>query len=292
MEAGPYTLWRERADADAPFVVCAMFTPGYRLKAERLAASLEQLGLAYTLFETPQIHRSVSGRGSNDIAFAKPCFISEMLKRFGKPMLYVDADMVFRQQPALIARLCADRTDFAIYNWLVDAENDAWMPAGDTGLWKFYFAMDALSDSQLAASGAVQLWNNTRSAHALLAAWEAALSGFPGVQDDHCLDFAFNHTGVGLCARWLSKEYARYAFWPYADPVIDHPDFPAPQAGQFAALGMKRVDASKVTMPTRKQHPFPRDALIDTVKNLLLIPQPDGSRAAVPLARPLFLPRP
>jgi hypothetical protein len=283
--------WREKTDADAPFVVCAMFTPNYCLKAERLAASLEQLDLGYALFETPQIHRSISGRGSDDIAFAKPRFIAAMLQRFGKPVLYVDADVVFRQPPMLFATLCADHTDFAIYNWLADAENDAWMPAGDAGLWKFYFAMDALSDSQLAASGAVQFWNNTQSAHALLAAWEAALAGFPGVQDDHCLDFAFNHAGAGLRHTWLPKNYARYAFWPYADPVIDHPDFPAPQAGQFAALGMKRVDASKITMPAQKQHPFPRDALVDTVKNILLMPQQDGSRAASPLTRPLFLPR-
>jgi len=291
VETGPYTLWRERADADAPFVVCALFTASYRLKAERLAASLEQLGLAYALFEAPQIHRSISGHGSDDIAFAKPRFIGRVLERFGKPVLYVDADVVFRRSPTLIATLCADHIDFAIYNWLADGENDAWIPADASGLWKFYFAMDALSDSQLAASGAVQFWNNTQAAHALLAAWEAALSGFPGVQDDHCLDFAFNHAGAGLRHHWLPKEYVRYAFWPYADPVIDHPDFPAPQAGQFAALGMTRVDASKITMPVRKQHPFPRDALIDTAKNLLLTPQPDGSRAAMPLTRPLFLPR-
>lgn len=284
--------WRERADAKAPFVVCAMFTPGYRLKAERLAASLERLGLAHALFETPQIHRSISGRGSDDIAFAKPRFITDMLKRFGKPVLYADADVVFRQSPTLIGTLCADNIDFAIYNWLADAENDAWMPAGESGLWKFYFAMDALSDSQLAASGAVQFWNDTKPAQALLAGWEAALTGFPGVQDDHCLDFAFNHAGAGLRASWLPKEYARYAFWPYVDPMIDHPDFPQPQGGQFAALGMKRVDAAKITMPARKRHPFPRDALIDTAKNLLVTPQADGSRAATPLARPLFLPRP
>jgi hypothetical protein len=285
------TPWREKANADAPFIVCAMFTASYRLKAERLAASLDQLGLAYALFETPQIHRSISGRGSDDLAFAKPRFIADMLKRFGKPVLYVDADVVFRQPPALIATLCAGGADFAVYNWLADAENDAWMPAGDAGLWKFYFAMDALSDSQLAASGAVQFWNASRGGHALLAAWEAALAGFPGVQDDHGLDFAFNHAGADLRAHWLPKEYARYAFWIYVDPVIDHPDFPAPQAGQFVELGMKRVDASKITMPAQKQRPFPRDALVDPAKHLLLTPRADGSRAAIPLTRPLFLPR-
>lgn len=285
------TPWREQADAGAPFIVCAMFTAGYRLKAERLAASLDRLGLAHALFETPQIHRSISGRGSDDLAFAKPRFIADMLEHFGKPVLYVDADVVFRRPPVLIDTLCAGGTDFAVYNWLADSENDAWMPAGDAGLWKFYFAMDALSDSQLAASGAVQFWNATKPAQALLAAWEAALSGFPGVQDDHCLDFAFNHAGADLRAHWLPKAYARYAFWIYAEPVIDHPDFPAPQAGQFAELGMKRVDASKIVMPAQKLRPFPRDALIDPARNLLLVPQPDGSRAAIPLARPLFLPR-
>jgi hypothetical protein len=57
-------------------------------------------------------------------------------------------------------------------------------------------------------------------------------------------------------------------------------------------LWRERVDASKITMPAQKQRPFPRDALIDTAKNLALTPQPDSGRAAMPLTRPLFLPRP
>jgi hypothetical protein len=263
MAEAPYHVWRERPDADAPFIVCAMSTPDYRPKAERLAASLDRLGLAHALFETPQVHRSTSPRGGEDLSFSKPRFIAYALREFHKPVLYVDADVVFRKNPQAIAALCAEDCDFAIYNWLADPINDAWRPEPGGRFWKFFFGVDLASDSQLMASGAVQLWNGTEAAFALLEDWEQSLLRHPKSEDDHCLDFAYNHgTHSGLKPRWLPKDHARYAFWIYVDPVIDHPEFPTPVTGHFEQLGSTRFDTAKLKRVT-KQTQFPRDAVVD-----------------------------
>ena len=177
--ASPYALWREGFEASVPFVVCAMFTPGYHAKAERLAASLNAFGLAHAIFEAPQVHRSISPRGGAELDFSKPRFIRFALEHFAKPVLYVDADVIFRKNPDAISALCGRPSDFAIYNWLADPMSDAWRPEPGTPLWKFYFSVDAASDSQLMASGAVQFWKNTGATQVLLKDWENALMRHP-----------------------------------------------------------------------------------------------------------------
>lgn len=287
----PYSLWRDGGDASAPFVVCAMFTRDYRGKAERLAASLGVFGLAHAIFEVPQVHRSISARGGTELDFSKPRFIRFALERFQKPVLYVDADVIFRKMPEAITALCGGASDFAIYNWLRDSMNDAWRPEPGGRLWKFFFSVDAASDTQLLASGAVQFWKGTDAALSLLKDWEASLVRHPRSEDDHCLDFAYNHGDrSGLNPAWLSKEYARYAFWIYADPVIDHPEFPAPVTGDFVPLGPSRLMREKITRAS-KQLPFPREAVVDAEGRQLLMPLPGGGFApAGPLSLPLFLP--
>jgi hypothetical protein len=284
--------WREGGDANAPFIVCAMFTPDYRSKAERLAASLTAFGVQYALFEVPQVHRSISPQGGDDLGFGKPRFIRSALERFAKPVLYVDSDVIVRKFPGLIAQLCGGPADFAIYNWLADPVNDAWRPEPGTPLWKFFFSVDVASDTQLMSSGAVQFWKNTDATQALLQDWEQALLRHPRSEDDQCLDFAFNHGDrTGLAPAWLPKEYARYAFWIYADPVIDHPEFPAPITGAFESLGSARFLHAKL-MRTQKQQPFPRDAVVDAQAGQLLQQRSDdGFAPAGPLPLPLFLPK-
>lgn len=291
-EAGPYSLWRERSVAGQPFLVCAMFTPDYRQQAERLAASLDRFALGHALFEVPKVHRSISSRGGDDLVFCKPRFIRGMLEAFGGTVLYVDSDMVFRKTPELITRLCGENCDFAIYNWLADPVTDAWLPSDREGrFWKFYFKMDVLSDSQLGASGAVQLWKAGPAAFALLEDWEKSLQRHPDAEDDHCLDFAYNHReNSGLKARWLPKEYCRYAFWPYADPVIDHPEFPAPASGHFRSLGVERFNRDRIRR-VDKEAPFPRYAILDAKNGQMLTPDGDGRLApAGTFPRPLYLP--
>lgn len=287
----PYALWRDGGDVSAPFVVCAMFTRDYRGKAERLAASLDALGLAHAIFEVPQVHRSISAAGGAELDFSKPRFLRFALERFGKPILYVDADVIFRKNPEALAPLCASECDFAVYNWLADPMNDAWRPEPGTPLWKFFFSVDVASDSQLMSSGAVQFWKGTDAALTLLKDWEQSLARHPRSEDDHCLDFAYNRGDrTGLNPAWLAKEYARYAFWIYADPVIDHPEFPAPLTGAFESLGSARFVREKIARAS-KELPFPREAVLDAQARQLLMPQPGGGFApAGPLPLPLFLP--
>ena len=286
----PYTVWREGGDASAPFIVCAMFTPGYEAKAERLTSSLG--GLSHAIFNVPQVHRSISAGGGDDLDFSKPRFIAFALRHFRKPVLYVDADVIFRKSPERIAALCAEGCDFAIYNWLSDPMNDAWRPEPGGRLWKFFFSVDVASDSQLMASGAVQFWRGSDAAFALLKDWEQALNRHPRSEDDHCLDFAYNHGDrTGLKPAWLPKDHARYAFWIYSDPVIDHPEFPAPVTGAFGSLGSTRFVREKISRASKRQ-PFPREAIVDAQSLQLMQQRPDGGFTPIgPLPMPLFLPK-
>ena len=291
MDEAPYSLWREGGAAESSFMVAAMFTPGYRALAGRLAASLDAFGLQHALFEVASVHRSINARGQGDISVSKPRFIRFLLERFARPVLYVDCDVVFRKEPRQIASLVKKGCDFAIYNWLADMMNDAWRPEPGTPLWKFLLRVDLASDTQLMASGAVQLWRGSAAAIRLLSDWEQSLRHHPMSEDDQCLDFAFNHGDrTGLKPHWLTKAYCRYAYWPYVQPVIDHPQFPAPASGHFHQLGSERFDRAQLRR-VEKQEPFPRDATVNTATRRLLRLQPDGSYADLgPLKRRLCLP--
>jgi hypothetical protein len=291
MTDAPYSLWREGGDANAPYIACAMFTLSHYAMAQRLASSLEQYGIRYALFQVPTVHRSVSARGDGDLSHSKPRFIRYLLERFEKPVLYLDIDVVLRREPKQIATLVKKGCDFAIYNWLADMTNDAWRPEPGTPLWKFYFRVDLASETQLMASGAVQLWRNTPAAQTLLDDWELSLRNHPLSEDDQCLDFAYNHGDrSGLKPHWLPKSYCRYAFWPYVQPVIDHPQFPAPVSGAFQQLGSERFDKTQLRR-VEKEEPFPRDWVVDTAQKQLLKPGPEDSyQPAGALAHKLYLP--
>lgn len=285
MGEAPYSLWRQGGVAGSSFMVAAMFTPRYRPMGERLLASLERFDIAHALFAVPQVHRSINAKGEGDLSVSKPRFIRYLLERFQKPVLYVDADMVFRRVPRQIASLAKKGCDFAIYNWLADTMNDAWRPEPGTPFWKFYFSIDLASDSQLMASGAVQFWRGTDAAFALLSDWEQSLRNHPLSEDDHCLDLAYNHGDrTGLKPHWLPKAYCRYAFWIYVQPIIDHPQFPAPVSGQYQQLGSERFDRAKLAR-AEKVRPFPRDAVVDAASKQLLRP----GHPAEPLPRRLYL---
>lgn len=291
MDEPPYSLTYKGGEDREPIIVCAMFTPSHDRLAQRLVGSLRALGLQYCVFRVGSIHRSISAGGHGDISVSKPRFIQFLLAQFSKPVLYVDCDVVFRKQPTTIFELAAKQYDFAIYNWLADTMNDAWRPEPGTPLWKFYFRVDLASSTQLMASGAVQYWRSCEASMALLSDWELALCRHRLSEDDQCLDFAFNHgSHTGLKSTWLTKDYCRYAYWPYVDPVIDHPQFPTPASGQFEQLGSGRFDRSQLTRQD-KEGPFPRDAVINTVSMRLLKQGPNGEFVDVgPLTNRLYLP--
>jgi hypothetical protein len=293
------------------FLVAAMYTPGYRAQASRLEASLRSLGLAHVLFEVPQVHRSISRLGGADPVFTKSAFIRYLLDRYQRPILYVDADIVFRTLPARIAEIVAAGKDFAIYNWLADPHTDAFKalrvnpssPAGPIQTARylgFSHSIDHYDPEQILCSGATQLYGNTSAARALLHAWAVVIDQQPGVADDHCLDCAFNNglAGTPVSASWLGKDYARYAWWIYVKPVIDHPDPPA-SGKNFAplaeSLGRPRIHLDRLTI--RKDAPLiPRNCIIDVERRLLCqAVSKDGSSGTIelvpvaPLEHELFL---
>jgi hypothetical protein len=283
--SNPFTLWRKMESDTQRYVACAIFTPGYRDKAERLAESLKAFGIGHAIYETPIVHRSISPNGGDQIEASKPQFISKMLDEHTRPILYLDADVVVRDNPELINSLCKQGVDFATYNWLADSQNDTWHPHPRLRhLWKFFFTVNVASHTQLATSGAVQLWNQSTNMRGLLADWKAMLMRYPRAQDDQALDAAHNRRPVK--AFWLPKSYARYAFWLYEKPVLDHPGFPQQNDnGHFQDLGMDRFNRAETSTYTNEQPPFPRDVILDVVAGTMVLP--DGRTR--PLTRPVYL---
>lgn len=290
-----FKLWARRDIPGAPFIVCAMFSKGYQEKAERLLASLLPLRLEYAIYEVPAVHRSVSLKGVDDLSLSKPQIIAFALDQFKKPVLYVDADTCFRGMPALFTSL---RDDFAIYNWLAGDCTDAWVPVpGQKVLpgtppryWTFSHAIDDWSQTQLICSGCVQWW--APSARTLLDRWYDVIAAHPRAQDDHCLDVAFNYRPPdNLRFTWLSKQYGRYAFWIFDEPVIDHPEFPAPASGGFDSIPGGRAIVSQITMNAGKRVPVPRTMMIDAHDKVLLAKNMAGAFVpAAPLQARLYLP--
>jgi hypothetical protein len=97
------------------------------------------------------------------------------------------------------------------------------------------------------------------------------------VQDDHCLDVAFNYRSPDrLRFEWLPKEYARYAFWIFSDPIIDHPELPALASADFDTISGGRAIVSQITLDAGKRIPVPRTMIIDTYNDALLAPNMAG----------------
>jgi hypothetical protein len=220
-------------------------------------------------------------------AFTKAAFILDVLAQRRRPVLYVDADVVFREEPKLIYELVDRDTEFAIYNWAADRQADAYVPApivmgsGDgvqgSGPRFFRFASKFVhhDPEQLLCSGAVQLYGDTPAARELLEAWQGTIAGFPGSADDHCMDYTYNNRAGGLAglrSAWLPKEYARYAWWIATRPVIDHPEFAA-VATHFRPV--PEVNGARQFYPERAtllddSTLFPRDCIIDAHARKLL----------------------
>lgn len=265
-----------------PYVMGAMFTPNYAAKANRLMASCEKFGVPYVMHELAGVHRSISPRGSHDLSFTKANFVRHLLDTHVKPVLYVDADCEILESPGLIESLARSDCDFAIYNWLADEYNDAFLPIelrinGDAPITNRYFAfshaVEYFSADQLLCSGPVQFYGNTDKARLLLSEWLHAAAAFPNSADDECLDFAFNNwtSAVRLKTHWLPKSYARYPWWIYEKPVIDHPDHPSLDS-DFVPIndpsGRQRFYEERARL--RNGTPmFPRDCVIDTADGTL-----------------------
>jgi len=270
----------------APYIVASMFTEDMKGHADRLKASLEKFGLSFVLYLVPTVHRSISTRGSDDIAFCKPNFIQQIQSNHHARVLFVDADMVFREPPLKVLQATQERIDFAIYNWLADVANDAYTPVNvsfngapsNNRFYRFSHAIDMFDPTQLISSGAVEYY--TPDAWPLLQGWLSATDKFPGVVDDQLLDYTYNFMIEKnlIRASWWDKDYCRYPWWIHVQPVIDHPQFPAPAHPTRSfelVIGHNRFKVESVKR-RRSLSAFPRDCLIDTSAKCLLRLDPPG----------------
>ena len=290
----------------APYVVGAMMTPSHARFGERLSASCRAHSLPLALFEVPLVHRSISPLGAEDLRYTKANFVQFLLERYQCPVLYMDVDCVVAQQPTCVDDLLAEQVDFAIFNWLAEEHTESYIRAdiavrdglGERAthdrFYRFSHSIDWMSQTQLLGSGAVQWYHNTDAARKLLEHWQGVIELSPCSADDKCLDLAFNNYpshDPQLTAAWLDKSYARYAWWIYQRPVIDHPEFPYSGEG-FTPLGelagKPRIRLNELQRRT-VDYVFPKDCLIDTHTRTLLRLEGGRWRPTGTVAVPLWL---
>lgn len=210
------------------------------------------------------------------------------------------------EHPVLVDQLLGSQVDFAIFNWLAEEHTEAYVradvtvadgsgsrPARDR-FYRFSHSIDSICSRQLLCSGAVQWWNRTTAANALLEQWQRVIERSSGSADDKCLDHAFNNCppeAPPMRAAWLPKSYARYAWWIYERPFIDHPDIPATADG-FVPLdeldGKRRIYTQWLKEP-EVAHVFPKDCLIDTHSRTLLRLSGQVWRPVARFSTPLWL---
>jgi len=258
------------------FLVCGMFTSNYADKATKLEVSLSKFRMPYVLYKIPSIHSSISHYGSPSSPFNKPQFIMAMLNKYKLPILYLDVDCEIKRNPALITEIVRKRQDFGIFNWLSRERNDAYGPVNLPGyennrFYTYTHGINLLDETQLRCSGAVQFWGNTQLAKNLLNKWNQTVLENPNTADDICLDYAYNNNVEKSLMRsfWLPKSYARYAFWIFEKPIINHSDMPALGA-QFQQIKIKDGEALVNSRGLKKKPEIfyiPKNFLLDRLNN-------------------------
>lgn len=230
----PYLQLRAGSEAQtSSLLFISMFTKKYESLAKRLVASMDKHSLPYAVYEVPTVHNSISEKGSNDLNYTKSSFIRYVMDRTNKHIIYIDCDCEIKKFPSKFFEI-SNNHDFAIYNWLSSQDNHVYLPYENHNtsevLYKFSHCIEPICETQLICSGAVQFWAKTESSIDLLNYWQNTIECNKGAADDHCLDFSFNNFNKKynnkLNHYWLTKSYARYAWWIFDQPVIDHPQIP------------------------------------------------------------------
>lgn len=276
------------SSAHCNLIVCSMFTPTndekYFKLADRLISSCKKYSLPYAVYKVSNVHTSINLDGTDSPLYTKSNFILFNMERFqDKNILYVDVDMIFMDYPQIILEIDNSETDFAIYNWLNDVHNEAYMPivqniGGRTTFSEFYVyshSIDYFSTEQLICSGGVQFYRNDPKAKRLLRIWQEVIERNPMVADDECLDFAFNNLSdedEKISVRWLDKSYLRLPWWPHVRPVILHPSIPFAGGHRVSFPPdneRKRFYPEKCEKKTVPYY-FPIDCIVDTKRHLLL----------------------
>jgi len=171
------------------FITVAYCTKGaYEAEVQKLRESMEKLKLPHQI-------RVIYSMGTwQKNCLYKPIFIKEMLQKYSKPVLYVDADAVFHKSPELFNTLSAD------------------------------FAVHYFRNAQL-ASGTL-FFNNSVAAFNLLDAWIERNRNYPKDRDQDNLQRVLEKPGWKnrLRIHYLSAEYCKiFDLAPEVkDPVIEH----------------------------------------------------------------------
>jgi hypothetical protein len=275
-----------RALDKSTFIICAMFTVGnpiYLKYAKRLAHSCERYELLYSIYQIPAVHKSLHPEGIDNPSFTKANFILYNMIRFpGKNILYLDIDMFFVDYPERIFQISSEDYDFAIYNWLSDEHNEAYMPVTSgievgnrhSDFYYFSHSIDLYSSEQMLCSGGVQYYKNSAAARKLLEYWQTFVERYPDFADDEWLDYVYNNfilQSVDFKAYWLDKSYLRLPWWPHVKPAILHPGLPTVQRKCF----ITEVENRRRFYPEKCQRKsgapfFPRDSIIDTRERKLI----------------------
>jgi hypothetical protein len=272
---------------NSAFVIISMFTsdnPHYYRCADRFAASCERYRLPYVIYEVPHVHNSISRKGNGDLSFTKANFICFNMQRFyGKDILYLDTDMFFTDYPERIYELSRLQYDFAIYNWLNDEHNEAYVPvnmkieAGNvySDFYVFSHQIGYYCPAQLLCSGGVQFYRNSVEARYLIESWQGIIASAPDSADDECLDFAYNNLDAGsikIKPFWLDKAYLRLPWWPHVRPVILHTALPMAGAGRSPVPGRNNQKRFYPEQCRKRieEFCFPTDYVIDTKNGFLL----------------------
>jgi len=272
---------------DKSYVIGGMFTAAYQAKAERLAASCAKYELLYVLHEVPTVHRSISSRGTDDTAYTKANFIHYLLTTHRKPVLYLDVDCEFMDQPELIDELVNTGCDFAVYNWFADECTDCFIsielspgdnePPVKNRFYRFLGREAFFSTKQLKCNGLVQFYRNSIAARSLLRRWHRTIVTYPGCTDDSALSFTFNNLTKRswlwwlLKVRWLPSSYARISWWIYKKPIINHEDLPT-KSTSFTKIKDPRGRSQFYTSLMVQRKPaelYPQDCIIDAEQKML-----------------------
>lgn len=280
------------------FAICAFFSTGdgYERYGRRLADSCRRFELPHSVWRAPAVHCSISLRGSPDLRFTKPSFIGFCLDRLaGAGVAYLDVDTIVAAHPQAFFDARAGRRDLAIYNWLADPHNEAYLPANrklvspepESHFYLFSHRVEWTGTVQLNCSGVTQFYADTPGARALLAGWQQVIAENPRAADDQSLSFAHNNPVPGappVNALWLDKSYARCPYWPHVQPVILHPAIPAvgqPHAALVESGGRRWIHLDRCA-PNTTPLLFPREGGVDASTGITFRldaagrPQPTG----------------
>jgi hypothetical protein len=194
----------------------------------------------------------------------------------------MDVDMFFVGYPKKIVRVSSEGYDFAIYNWLHDEHNEAYVPingkieAGNrhSDFYFFSHCIDFFCAEQLICSGGVQFYGNSDAAKKLLEHWQNFIARYPEFADDEGLDYVYNNFilhSVDLKAYWLDKSYLRLPWWPHIKPVILHTGLPTSGRNcHITEIENRRRYYLEKCKRNSGHLLFPRDWIIDTKERVLL----------------------